>query len=714
MATPDGLPASAHDRAWPLGDTHAVGFARNEHGYVTGLKREKGLKVVAMSSVTPRQVRQDCRSVAEADLSAHLLSQHADAVAKSPALCVHIFIDAYNAVLRVFGFDCRVFYDLSAARVREIAKHGIGELAVQREFLGGKEGGLIPDALALFRHNEEVRARGEALVAFKHTAAAYNAAFRYLRTQDPCELRLAPAPQEVEDLVNTLLSTGIWAGTPSGIALPTQRKEKASCSNVLFPVLNFAALRALRPNSKIKPLIENVEQRVFTSLAELPGPVLCLKVGDFFLGPQPDKVRVVNLAGPGGPLRRGEERVRKAAEEDVCTLVLLYRSANELARAAHFKHPLSPNCTYLQAALRWSAEAIAGGAAEDLVRSMTAVAGYMAFKDAANRYYSVEFALRCEQSGRIFAIATLDPNHFASSPPSFVVYDYDEKIDGALSVANAHRFPKDCSSFALHMYAFQFVGKQVFLERRIGRLGGEQDSPLESELPTRSERLSFTTQYCAIDFNEAASRGVQRPEKLFVTSSHGRKLDWEVPREFYAKMACASSFYQRLECARILEHRVMTPSEDSAWASVRARWEEGGDWVLPFFRAFGDILSDIKYESDVEFMHPDRPTDLGDAAVEFTGTGDCEDMAHFSIRMLTQFVDTAQLQLRRRNDPHAKFLRAAADTIGQTYRPMVQICKIENREGNEEYHSTVLLIALKDGFDAIGFEPTNPIEDTEV
>lgn len=120
---------------------------------------------------------------------------------------------------------------------------------------------------------------------------------------------------------------------------------------------------------------------------------------------------------------------------------------------------------------------------------------------------------------------------------------------------------------------------------------------------------------------------------------------------------------------------------------------------------FGTRLArQVKYRSDYRFEKPKVMDDFGDASLEISYYGDCEDMAHYYMRNIRMLMKTFQYGIMDKS----AILYKSCEELSKVYTPLVYICRILVR-GRKEYHSTMLLLpTAESGLKPISFEVTSP------
>jgi hypothetical protein len=125
--------------------------------------------------------------------------------------------------------------------------------------------------------------------------------------------------------------------------------------------------------------------------------------------------------------------------------------------------------------------------------------------------------------------------------------------------------------------------------------------------------------------------------------------------------------------------------------------------MIEFVQGFGKVVSkNIKYVNDFAFYDSKKSTDHGDASVEMTGLGDCEDMALFFSRVWRLFLRVYKYMAPVQSQIY-KFGKQLEE-----YKPYVYICYVKlSSSPRPIFHSTMMLVGPTDS-PPISFEVTNP------
>jgi hypothetical protein len=118
---------------------------------------------------------------------------------------------------------------------------------------------------------------------------------------------------------------------------------------------------------------------------------------------------------------------------------------------------------------------------------------------------------------------------------------------------------------------------------------------------------------------------------------------------------------------------------------------------------FGKVMrvGRIRYESDKAFAESGVPTDAGDALVEITTKGDCEDFGHFYMRNIRMLCRIYKYLLDDTCDLYYK-----CKTVADEYVAFNYICRVQLSHGLE-FHSTMLLVPFTNANPVISFEVTD-------
>ena len=110
------------------------------------------------------------------------------------------------------------------------------------------------------------------------------------------------------------------------------------------------------------------------------------------------------------------------------------------------------------------------------------------------------------------------------------------------------------------------------------------------------------------------------------------------------------------------------------------------------------------YKDDVRFNDPNVPQDAGDAKLELSGAGDCEDMTHFYMRVFRLIMSVFRFWCK--GNGSSLFTHCAH--LAERYVPMCYVCRVKEKDGTLDYHCTMLLVPYTSEHKPISFEVTDP------
>lgn len=116
------------------------------------------------------------------------------------------------------------------------------------------------------------------------------------------------------------------------------------------------------------------------------------------------------------------------------------------------------------------------------------------------------------------------------------------------------------------------------------------------------------------------------------------------------------------------------------------------------------VKNRVRYTPDTVFAQSGAvPGDSGDALVELTTTGDCEDFGHMYMRVFRMIAATYKYLIPdKESDIYAK-----CKLLAEEYVPYTYICQV-SIGGRLEFHSTMLILPQTPKHPVISFEVTNP------
>lgn len=128
------------------------------------------------------------------------------------------------------------------------------------------------------------------------------------------------------------------------------------------------------------------------------------------------------------------------------------------------------------------------------------------------------------------------------------------------------------------------------------------------------------------------------------------------------------------------------------------------DTLLSALIDFGNalVIGRIKYEHDTPFAETGISGDAGDALIELTSKGDCEDFGHFYMRMFRMLSSIYKFVIPDTCDLYQKCRQ-----LEEQYIPYNMICRVLVR-GRKDFHSTLLVVPRTKANPVISYEVTDP------
>jgi hypothetical protein len=296
-------------------------------------------------------------------------------------------------------------------------------------------------------------------------------------------------------------------------------------------------------------------------------------------------------------------------------------------------------------------------------------------------FYDFVFRQKSEDLMRI-------PFVFGNVDETCYLFMKDVKIPSKLLMCdNCTRVVDNEEPIEIHLYKYLKIGNELGMER-ITTLDSQDEAIFKINFH-KHRKIDFLT------FHEAPPK----KSDYFSPIDRLRIKDtivspyWKTQRDFYSRLHKSLN----MEIQRENYERLLRFYDHSNEMNILG--------LVDFFTKWGKFMEPCAYRSDVEWFDKRKYTDKGDAAIESTKKGDCEDFAHYYIRMFYLMLKTYKFF----NIPKiAKF----CDSLKKNYHPYVYICKIivtDERTGKQEeqYHSTILILPMKK-------LPHNPVVSFEV
>lgn len=268
---------------------------------------------------------------------------------------------------------------------------------------------------------------------------------------------------------------------------------------------------------------------------------------------------------------------------------------------------------------------------------------------------------------------------------------------------NVARYDDDREVLNVFIYKIRRDKKTnvVGYERRIGKKSDPQDVPVYIIHPRYPAQA---TAHVAFEATALASKGVYKPmEFVKLYKSVPSSPIWYTQASFYGSCHFSgNNGIQMLDLDAILRDYYLNANKTPKT-------------ILEMLIDFAEIVSEdlrITYRNDFDFSSPKIQNDYGDSQLELTRFGDCEDFAHFYMRIFRLMMWVYGLNY----SPSEKLFKMW-EKFAENYVPMVHICKVEiSHEGykHKEYHSTMLMIPMDESMPVISFEVTNPKKSAEL
>lgn len=111
----------------------------------------------------------------------------------------------------------------------------------------------------------------------------------------------------------------------------------------------------------------------------------------------------------------------------------------------------------------------------------------------------------------------------------------------------------------------------------------------------------------------------------------------------------------------------------------------------------------IKYKIDCKFAQYAVTSDAGNIEIETSSRGDCEDFAHFYMRIFRTLCGTYKYFIKNMDSN----IYNKCNDLATNYIPFNFICQVKLSRGLE-FHSTMIIIPITKKLSTISFEVTNP------
>jgi hypothetical protein len=274
------------------------------------------------------------------------------------------------------------------------------------------------------------------------------------------------------------------------------------------------------------------------------------------------------------------------------------------------------------------------------------------------------------------------------------LFDSDTEIPTNLlkysSKPNVARFEDDNEVLLVFIYKIRKKDGIVGYERRMDEFG-KQDIPVYMINPQYPNQATAHVAFKAVVLSKSTKYVPMTKLKLYkgVKSSPV----WLTQSAFYGTChVSASNGIQLMDLEFLLSD--YEKNADRNPRDLESMLVEFGKMVT----------SELKliYRNDTQTERPNVFTDSGDSMLEISHFGDCEDFAHFYMRMFRLAMWTYGLNFT----PSQKLFQLW-EKFAESYVPMGLICKVATN-GKIEYHSTLVMVPQDRSVPFISFEVTNP------
>lgn len=249
------------------------------------------------------------------------------------------------------------------------------------------------------------------------------------------------------------------------------------------------------------------------------------------------------------------------------------------------------------------------------------------------------------------------------------------------------RYDKD-KEYSFHLYkvlSFDDISHISYVSRITPETSVSQDMPLATCLLVTEniEKLGFVSKVISHTSSQKEFTPVDQ------ITINGR-LQWLTQRKFYGTSHITGDDSVHRDNIEIIAKKFL-----------RGKGDHVHD-VGVFLQQFARIITNgrIKYEHDTSFSNSAISNDTGNACIELSVTGDCEDLAHYYMRMIRTLTSIYHFIA-----PDNKFCKL----LEEKYVPLNYICQVRTGAGLE-YHSTMLVLPYKKGEEVapvVSFEVTN-------
>lgn len=239
----------------------------------------------------------------------------------------------------------------------------------------------------------------------------------------------------------------------------------------------------------------------------------------------------------------------------------------------------------------------------------------------------------------------------------------------------------------VHVYKILRDGNIIGIIRNIARQSSRQDMPMyriDLNNPKSTTKITVRKHMNQQEFTKVPTLKIY--EKSFKSPT------WYTQRNFYSTCHYDLTMEaQEKNLTKIVNYLI--------GASKKKTFDNALDFLLHFGAA---ITKRIHYMSDTEFGNIDVNNDRGDAKLDFSHWGDCEDFAHYFMRMFRLLMDVYdKVEIDKKSSVYRwiKYVKL-------NYVPLIYVCRVKLK-GVLQYHATLLFIRKHEGVQNISFEVTD-------
>lgn len=257
---------------------------------------------------------------------------------------------------------------------------------------------------------------------------------------------------------------------------------------------------------------------------------------------------------------------------------------------------------------------------------------------------------------------------------------------------NYSRLENTNDDIDVHIYKFRMHENGVLgMQRFIDEYSASQDKKFMSFKINKNVKNSmFVVKWVSSSTQFKPVKILSIDDKKPMTSPI-----WHTQREFYSKLHSTLNMeLLRENCEKTIKF-------------IKTYETHKFENILDFIKIWSKFIKPCVYEPDYSWFNKRNSVDKGDAAIESTKSGDCEDFAHYYVRMFYILTDIYEYVITSTKST----LYINCSRLFKFYKPFVYICKVRLRN-RMDYHSTIMMVPKKytEVTPNISFEVTNTNE----